>query len=64
MFIGHVRQEDGGQWRIQPLADHLIGTARLCRQFSSAFGMGGLGYVIGLLHDLGKYKAAFQERRF
>jgi CRISPR-associated endonuclease/helicase Cas3 len=62
VFIGHVRQEDGGQWRIQPLADHLIGTARLCRKFASAFGMGGLGHVIGLLHDLGKYKAAFQER--
>jgi CRISPR-associated endonuclease/helicase Cas3 len=62
MFIGHVRQDDRGEWHIHSLEEHLIGTAQLCRQFSEAFGLGNLGYMIGLLHDLGKYKTAFQQR--
>lgn len=44
----------------QDLLDHIVGTASLARVFAEPFGLGYLAYVCGLLHDLGKYSAAFQ----
>ncbi len=61
-FIAHVKQDAQGQWHIQRLTDHLRGTAELCRQFTASFSMGDVGHLIGLVHDLGKYKQAFQAR--
>lgn len=44
----------------QNLIDHLRETAKMTRAFAEPFGLGYLAYVCGLLHDLGKYSAAFQ----
>lgn len=56
-----------GQRLLRPLAregqvllDHIVGTALLARVFAEPFGLGCLAYACGLLHDLGKYSAAFQ----
>lgn len=57
--IAHI-SEDGN--RIQTVAEHLRGTADLAREFASAFGAGEQGELVGLLHDIGKYSAAFQRR--
>ena len=46
----------------QPLRDHLSGVAHLSAQFAGRFGSGTWGQAAGLLHDLGKYSAAFQQR--
>ncbi len=50
--------EEGANW--QTLEEHLKGTAILARKFASAFGADDMGYIAGLLHDLGKYTRAFQ----
>ena len=41
---------------------HLVGTAALCRAFSSPWGRAIQGEWLGLLHDIGKYSQAFQKR--
>jgi CRISPR-associated endonuclease/helicase Cas3 len=47
-----------GRWHL--LQEHLQGTATLARERAAKFGAGELGFRAGLLHDLGKYQAAFQ----
>ena len=55
--IAHLRA-DG---TIQTLEEHLLGTADLCSDFAGAIGMAETGRAIGLLHDLGKATAAFND---
>lgn len=45
----------------QELHDHLTETAELAKVFANAFGCGNTVYLVGLLHDLGKYTHAFQD---
>lgn len=56
-FVAHVRS-DGKT--CQSLEAHLHGVAKLASEFSAKFGLATHGELIGLLHDLGKYSAAFQ----
>ena len=57
-YIAHVRKADG---QIQTLEDHLRETADLCSLFASVIGLPLCGRLLGLIHDLGKYSAAFQK---
>lgn len=60
-FFAHsVREQPVEVW--EPLIPHLAGTAKLAAGFADAFGCGGLGHAMGLLHDLGKYQEDFQRR--
>jgi len=50
----------------QPLTAHLLAVAALAREFAQSFGMNdpaviNEAFLAGLLHDLGKYRPAFQE---
>lgn len=47
---------------IQTIKEHAEGTALLAKKFADAFGYGEWGYCCGMLHDIGKYSLAFQER--
>jgi CRISPR-associated helicase Cas3/CRISPR-associated endonuclease Cas3-HD len=58
MYIAHKR-EDG---KIQPLLEHLIGTAEKASQFARYFGKSETAFICGLLHDIGKYSEDFQNR--
>lgn len=53
--IAHVRGGD-----LQLLEEHLEGVARLSAKFAAKFQLAQYGELIGLVHDLGKYSAAFQ----
>lgn len=53
-----MREFDGA---IQTNEDHQAGVALLASRFASAFGMAEWGRVMGLLHDKGKEKKAFQQ---
>ncbi len=48
--------------RRQTVAEHLEGTAALCRTFAGAFGAEADGELAGLAHDLGKCTEGFQDR--
>lgn len=48
-----------GRWH--PLVEHLVAVAEMARSFADAFGMGDLAYLVGLLHDLGKFNPEFQR---
>lgn len=55
-FVAHVRP-DG---IIQSLEDHLSKVAALSSELAEKFSLATHGELLGLLHDLGKYSAAFQ----
>ncbi len=58
-YLAH-RDPDSG--REQSVIAHLRGTAKLAEAFASDFGAGDEGRRCGMLHDVGKYSAAFQRR--
>lgn len=46
----------------QSIKEHLLGTAGLAEEFAEEFECGRIGYLCGLMHDIGKYSEQFQER--
>lgn len=61
-YYAHFRQDSSGEPVYQTVAEHLTGTAALCRGFAEEFGAGTDGELAGLSHDLGKCTEAFQNR--
>ena len=57
-IISHIRTED---WAIQPNEEHQEGVSLMALKFAADFGMAEWGRVLGLLHDKGKEKKAFQQ---
>lgn len=56
-YIAHLNEG-----RIQTMKDHLCGTAELAGRFAGRFGKADWGYACGMLHDIGKYSLAFQDK--
>lgn len=59
-YLGHKSKD--GENREQDLLEHLEGTSALCEEFAAGFGMGYMGKLMGLYHDIGKYSCGFQKR--
>ncbi|HOD72598.1 MAG TPA: CRISPR-associated helicase Cas3' [Deltaproteobacteria bacterium] len=60
VFYAHSKVgESFDNW--QQLDTHLKNVALRARDFAAAFGSGQWGYVVGLLHDIGKYSKEFQS---
>ena len=57
-YYAHI-SDDG---RRQMIAEHLSGTAALCRSFAGEFGAEAEGELMGLAHDIGKCTDGFQKR--
>jgi len=57
MYIAHKDKD-----REQLLIEHLTNTAKLAGEFAKAFNNQEYAYIIGLLHDIGKYSDEFQNR--
>lgn len=57
-IISHIRMSD---FAIQTNDDHMRGVAEKAESFAAPFGMAEWARVIGLLHDKGKEKLAFQQ---
>lgn len=55
-YIAHVRENGDRQW----LHEHLRGVGEKASANAAKIGLTTQGELIGLLHDLGKYSAAFQ----
>lgn len=61
-IISHLYQDiENGQWVIQTNDEHQKGVAELAAEFSGKFGLHTWGYVLGMLHDRGKERNAFQQ---
>ena len=58
-YYAHV-SNDG--LRYQTVAEHLKGTASLCRAFAAVFDAGEYGELASLAHDMGKCTEGFQNR--
>ncbi|HAZ61224.1 MAG TPA: CRISPR-associated endonuclease Cas3'' [Gammaproteobacteria bacterium] len=56
----HTRRV-GDQIEIHSLEEHLREVARMARAFAEPFGGGPWAELAGLWHDLGKYRAGFQD---
>lgn len=56
-FIAHVRHADGTP---QYMATHLHETAAIARILTAKLDLPEAGELLGLMHDFGKYSAAFQ----
>lgn len=62
-IISHLKQskDKTEEWNIQTNEEHSNGVAQLASEFSSEFGFGDVGKILGLLHDKGKEKIDFQN---
>ena len=61
MFFAHsTDRKDRSNWQMLP--DHLMAVAGLAGERGSKFGARRAAALAGILHDLGKYSAAFQRR--
>ena len=61
-YYAHVRENANGNKEYQTVAQHLAGTAELCRGFAATFGAEADGELAGLTHDIGKCTEEFQNR--
>jgi CRISPR-associated endonuclease/helicase Cas3 len=60
-FYAHSKAEvDESGWQL--LKDHLLATGDLAYELGRDAGISDLARVAGILHDIGKYSQAFQER--
>lgn len=60
LYLAHVKQNDGGEWKIHQLEEHLREVGKLASSMAAEFNCEDWAKVAGLWHDLGKYRAAFQ----
>jgi len=60
MFYAHSNPSDPSSW--QSLQEHLVNTAQIASKLSEGTSFQEYAWLAGLLHDLGKYSAAFQKR--
>lgn len=56
-YLAHIAGD-----RVQTIKEHLCGTADLAACFADRFGKKDWGYCCGMLHDIGKYSDAFQDK--
>jgi len=57
-FIAHTHSDTKQE---QSLETHLSEVAELAAAFANKIGLYNQGYILGLLHDFGKYSKAFQD---
>ncbi len=57
-YWAHSENEKG---KPHLLEDHLGKTAELCQSFTASWGYPEIGYLLGIMHDMGKYSDEFQD---
>lgn len=57
-YFAHIRNDDAKQKQL--LLDHLVEVSKKCCVNASKLNMPETGYLLGILHDLGKFSKSFQ----
>ena len=61
IYYAHtIKDNPPATW--QKLEDHLANVGELTAKFAGIFNASEWGHIIGLLHDIGKYRPEFQEK--
>ena len=61
-LISHLyKSRENGQWVMQTNDEHQRNVAGMTAAFTKKFGLPSWGYTLGLLHDKGKERIAFQQ---
>lgn len=61
-IVSHLYQDpENGRWIVQTNEEHQMGVADMASCFAGQFGLPSWGRVLGLLHDKGKERKAFQQ---
>lgn len=61
-IISHLyRDRENGRWTVQTNENHQNGVAQMSSCFAGEFGFPSWGRTLGLLHDKGKEREAFQQ---
>ena len=62
-FYAHTKDGvDESEWQL--LIDHLNNTASIAQKLGKDIGISDFSYIVGMLHDIGKYSKEFQARLF
>lgn len=60
VYLAHIKLENGVE-RGQTVKEHLESTARLCSEYASKTNLPTTGFLLGLLHDMGKLQEQFNS---
>lgn len=60
-YPAHVRFSDSGEMIVQSLMDHSEHVAQMTSIALDRFGLSRIGFIVGLLHDMGKHCGEFSE---
>lgn len=61
LCLAHIRPQPDGPPALQTAADHCRNTARLAAERLAPLGLGQTAYLAGLVHDMGKFTARFED---
>ena len=60
-YPAHIRILADGTKEIQTVEEHLNNTATIAAQFGQMYGLEKAAYLLGIVHDAGKFSNAFKE---
>lgn len=59
-YYAHIRVNSEKQFEYQSVKEHSENTAKISEKILRDIGIGKVGYITGILHDMGKFKKEFQ----
>ncbi len=60
-LLAHLKNKNDNDWDKHTLEEHLKGTAEFAKKFARDFNCADWGYIVGILHDIGKTSKEFQN---